>query len=44
LSDDVREALSPRVRSPVGLDLGGHGPEPIALSIAAQLQASLRRT
>lgn len=34
----VREALSPRLRSPVGLDLGGHGPEAIALSIAAQLQ------
>jgi xanthine dehydrogenase accessory factor len=33
----VREAVSPRLRSPVGLDLGGHGPEAIALSIAAQL-------
>jgi xanthine dehydrogenase accessory factor len=31
--------LIPRLRSPVGLDLGGYGPEAIALSIAAQLQA-----
>jgi len=34
-----RAALMPRLRSPVGLDLGGKGPEAIALSIAAQLQA-----
>lgn len=32
-------SLSPRLRSPVGLSLGGRGPEAIALSIAAQLQA-----
>ncbi|HEV8695761.1 MAG TPA: XdhC family protein [Lysobacter sp.] len=38
LAPTVREALSSRLRSPVGLDLGGHGPEAIALSIAAQLQ------
>lgn len=31
--------LSPRLRSPIGLKLGGQGPEAIALSIAAQLQA-----
>ncbi len=31
--------LLPRLHSPVGLKLGGHGPEAIALSIAAQLQA-----
>ena len=31
-------SLVPRLRSPVGLDLGGRGPEAIALSIAAQLQ------
>jgi xanthine dehydrogenase accessory factor len=37
LPAQVREALSPRLRSPVGLDLGGHGPEAIALSIATQL-------
>lgn len=36
---DVREALLPRLRSPVGLDLGGRGAEAIALSIAAQLHA-----
>lgn len=34
-----REALLPRLHAPVGLDLGGQGPEAIALSIAAQLQA-----
>ena len=39
LAPNAREALSPRLRSPVGLDLGGHGPEAIALSIAAQLHA-----
>jgi xanthine dehydrogenase accessory factor len=39
LASNAREALSPRLRSPVGLDLGGHGPEAIALSIAAQLHA-----
>ncbi len=32
------DALSPRLHSPVGLKLGGQGPEAIALSIAAQLQ------
>ena len=32
-------ALRPCLRSPVGLALGGRGPEAIALSIAAQLQA-----
>lgn len=35
----ARDRLLPRLRSPVGLDLGGYGPEAIALSIAAQLQA-----
>jgi len=34
-----RAALQPRLRSPVGIDLGGRGPEAIALSIAAQMQA-----
>lgn len=34
----AREALLPRLRSPIGLKLGGQGPEAIALSIAAQLQ------
>ena len=35
----VREALEPRLRSPIGLHLGGHGAEAIALSTAAQWQA-----
>jgi len=39
LSPARRAALEPRLHSPVGLDLGGQGPEAIALSIAAQLQA-----
>jgi xanthine dehydrogenase accessory factor len=33
------EACLMRVHSPVGLDLGGHAPASIALSIAAELQA-----
>lgn len=33
------DALLPRLHSPIGLKLGGQGPEAIALSIAAQLQA-----
>lgn len=40
---DVRETLLPRLHSPVGMNLGGHGPEAIALSIAAQLQAFMHR-
>ena len=39
LSADERASLQPRLHSPVGLKLGGQGPEAIALSIAAQLQA-----
>jgi xanthine/CO dehydrogenase XdhC/CoxF family maturation factor len=37
----LAERLRPRLRAPVGLDLGGASPEAIALSIAAELQASL---
>ncbi|HEY0504817.1 MAG TPA: XdhC family protein [Lysobacter sp.] len=37
----ARESLLPRLHSPVGLHLGGSGPEAIALSIAAQLQRHL---
>jgi xanthine dehydrogenase accessory factor len=39
LSPSAREALMPRLRSPVGLALGGEGAAAIALSIAAQLQS-----
>lgn len=39
LPPSAHAQLLPRLRSPVGLDLGGHGPEAIALSIAAQLHA-----
>jgi xanthine dehydrogenase accessory factor len=38
LAPPAREALMPRLRSPVGLALGGEGAAAIALSIAAQLQ------
>ncbi len=38
LSDAERAALQPRLRAPVGLFLGGEGPEAIALAIAADLQ------
>jgi xanthine dehydrogenase accessory factor len=43
LPDAARAALQPRLRSPVGLDLGGQGPEAIALSIVAQLHAHRQR-
>jgi xanthine dehydrogenase accessory factor len=33
--------LSPRVHGPAGLNLGGRGPEPIALSIIAHMQQTL---
>lgn len=38
LSPAARESLTPRLHAPVGIELGGRGPEVIALSIAAQLQ------
>lgn len=38
LSDAERAALQPRLRAPVGLFLGGEGPEAIALAITADLQ------
>jgi len=34
----ARESLAPRLHSPIGLALGGEGPEAIALSVVAQLQ------
>jgi xanthine dehydrogenase accessory factor len=43
LPEAARAALTPRLHAPIGLKLGGDGPEAIALSIAAQLQA-LRHT
>ncbi|WP_440223558.1 XdhC family protein [Dokdonella sp. MW10] len=41
LAAGTREALGTRLHSPVGLPLGGHGPEAISLSIVAQVQAWL---
>lgn len=41
LSDEERAALLPRLHAPAGLLLGGHGPEAIALAIAADLQRFL---
>ncbi len=38
LSPNQRDALRPRLHAPVGLPLGGEGPEAIALAIAADLQ------
>ncbi|MCU0999630.1 XdhC family protein [Stenotrophomonas maltophilia] len=38
LTPDQRHRLSSRLRSPIGLNIGGRGPEAISLSIAAQLQ------
>lgn len=38
LSPVQRDSIAPRLHAPVGLQLGGSGPEAIALSIAAQLQ------
>ena len=35
---DAAQALRPRLHAPVGLDLGGSGPEAIALAIMAELQ------
>jgi xanthine dehydrogenase accessory factor len=33
--------IAERLRGPVGLDIGGHSPEAIALSIVAELQMTL---
>lgn len=38
LGDETASRLRGRLHSPVGLPLGGAGPEPLALSIAAELQ------
>jgi len=38
LTIEQRTALMPRLHAPMGLRLGGNGPEPLALSIAAELQ------
>ena len=35
---DAADKLRDRLHAPAGLDLGGRGPEPIALSIIAQMQ------
>jgi xanthine/CO dehydrogenase XdhC/CoxF family maturation factor len=37
----LADALRPRLRAPVGLDLGGGTPEAIALAIVAEIQAAL---
>lgn len=44
LAPGERSALAGRLHGPVGLALGGQGPEAIALSIAAQLQQWRART
>ena len=41
LDPAARAALMPRLHAPVGIRLGGHGPEMLALSICAELQRFL---
>jgi xanthine dehydrogenase accessory factor len=41
LTDTQRAALDGRLHAPVGMRLGGEGPEAIALAIAAELQQAL---
>lgn len=41
LDPTLRAALVPRLHAPVGMNLGGYGPEPLALSICAELQRFL---
>jgi xanthine dehydrogenase accessory factor len=41
IGDEATQMLRPRLRAPVGLDLGGRTPEAIALSIVAEIQAAL---
>jgi len=41
LNSEARLALNKRLHAPLGLRLGGDGPEPLALSIAAELQRFL---
>lgn len=44
LGDSQRERLRGRLHAPVGLDLGGHGGEVVALAIAAELQQYFAQT
>jgi xanthine dehydrogenase accessory factor len=37
LDDDTRERLGSRLQAPAGLSLGAHGPEAVAMAIAARL-------
>jgi len=41
LDPGARATLSPRLHAPVGIKLGGYGPETLALSICAELQRFL---
>ena len=40
--EDVAEQLISRLHGPAGIDIGGRGPAPIALSIVAEMQLHLR--
>jgi len=41
VSPAARKALEGRLRGPVGLDISGEGPGPIAVSAIAEIQAAL---
>ena len=41
---DAGAGLEGRLHGPAGLDIGGRGPAPIALSIVAEMQQALSKT
>lgn len=43
LSTGVSQALIDRIRAPIGLDIGAHGPDEIAVAILAEVIRSYRR-
>jgi xanthine dehydrogenase accessory factor len=38
---EAATALAPRLRSPIGINIGGRAPESVALSIVAEIHARL---
>jgi xanthine dehydrogenase accessory factor len=43
LGEEYAKRLAGRLHAPVGMPLGGRGPEPLALAIAAELQQHFAR-